>query len=110
MRGHYIEVDGPVSETEIVEVLERLIAPECVQRTAHCPPLLTLKGGRTIVFIDVSVRNDGPVLLAVGDLDHDDVARQQAAELICRTLAAQTSWQMWCSTDDADSPGMRWAC
>lgn len=112
MRGHYIEVDGPASESEILEVLERLIAPECVDQSAHCPPVLRLKGGRTLVFIDVSVRPDGPVMLAVGDLDHDDEARGRSAELICRTLAAQTSWRLWCSTDDGDegSTGMRWAC
>lgn len=114
MRGHYIEVHGPASETEILEVLERLIVPDSVERTDHCPPVLILRGGRTLVFIDVSIQPGGPVMLAVGDLDHDDEAREQAAELICRSLTSETPWRLWCSTDvsdagDEESPGMRWA-
>jgi len=111
MKGHYIEVDGPTSEAEVIEVLERLIAPERVERTEHCPPVLTLRGGRAVVFVDVSAKPDGPVLLAVGDLDHDDEAREETAEFICRSLTSQTPWRLWRTADDGGdgSSGMSWA-
>jgi hypothetical protein len=111
MDGHYIEVDGPGSESEILEALDRLVGPESIASGDHCPPVLTLAGGRTIVFVDVAPEADGPVLLAVGDLDGDDEARARAAETICRTLSAHTPWTLHCSADaQGHVASMRWAC
>jgi hypothetical protein len=109
MPGHYIEVDGPSSESEVLETLHSLIGPVSVAAsTGHCPPLLTLKDGRTILFVDVEPAPDQPVMLAIGVLDHDDEARERAAEAIRSALASRTPWRLSCSADGA--PGVCWAC
>ncbi|HTK66493.1 MAG TPA: hypothetical protein VL595_29220 [Pseudonocardia sp.] len=111
MCGHYIEVDGPGSEAEVLQALDRLVDPDSTEVTEHCPPLVTLRGGRTIVFVDIAPDPDGPVLLAVGDLDDNDDARAEAAEAICATLSAQTTWRLRCSADtEGDVVSLRWAC
>lgn len=111
MNGHYIEVYGPVSESEILETLSSLIGPQSIERPTDRPPQVTLNGGRTIVFVDMDPEPNGPVVLAVGDLDHDDEARERAAESLCRVLASQTPWRLLCSTDTGElALGMRWAC
>jgi hypothetical protein len=110
MSGHYIEVHGPGSEAEMLEALRTVIGPESIVCAVGCPPLVTLRGGRTIVFVDAAPGPDGPVVLAVGDLDHDDEARVRATEAIFRSLSAQTPWRLSCSTDGGDDvSGMRWA-
>ena len=111
LSGHYIEVGGPVTELELLDVLQQLVGPESVERPACCPPLLILGGGRTIVFVDVGPEPDDPATLAVGNLDGDDEARERAAEAICCALGSTTRWRLHCSTDDgSDVPCMPWAC
>lgn len=110
MSGHYIEVDGPGSEFEVLRALDQLVDPDSAEVTEHCPPVVTLRDGRTIVFLDIAPAPDGPVLLAIGDLDDDAEARAKAAEDICRTLSAQTPWKLCCSADtEGDPVSLRWA-
>lgn len=111
MRGHYIEVDGPDSDLEVVEVLRRFIGLMDVEREVHGPTLVTLKDGRTCVFVDVDPGTGCDVLLAIGNLNHDDQARGEAARAIQRVLTLETLWRLGCSSDDTrDAFVMRRAC
>ena len=106
MDGHYIEIHGPGSEPEVLEALGRLLHPASIELAEHCAPLVTLRGGRTIVFVDAPTGPGGPVVLAIGNLDHDDEARERAAELILEALDSGTSWRL-SGSFDAVSPGIR---
>ena len=108
--GLYIEVDGPYSERELLDVLEQLVSPVSIVRPVRSPPLLTLGDGRTIMYVDVGPVPGAPATLAIGHLDHDDEARERAAEGICRALMSGTPWRLCCSADDGeDDPSTRWA-
>jgi hypothetical protein len=100
--GYYIEVAGPGSEAEVLEAFERLFSPESIERSDHCPPVITFHGGRTVVFVDIAPEPGGPAVLAVGRLDEDAGAGGRAAEEICRTLSSQTPWLLACTTDEGD--------
>jgi hypothetical protein len=109
--GLYIEVEGHYSERELLDVLHLLVGPVTVARPARCPPLLTFDDGRTIMYVDVGSVPGASATLAIGNLDHDDGARERAAEGICRALVSGTPWRLCCSAEDGeDGPGMRWAC
>lgn len=99
MLGDYIEVDGPKSEGEVLEALSHLIGPRGVPRATACLPLATLDDGRTIVFVDVDVDERPLVTLAIGNLDHDDQARERATRAIQEALTRGTSWGLTCSSD-----------
>jgi hypothetical protein len=104
--GHYIEVHGPGSESEVLDALTKMVTPESIELADNCPPVITLHGGRTIVFVDVAPGPDGPITLAIGDLDHDDEARGRAAEQIRSSLASGTSWRL-SGSFDAENPDVR---
>lgn len=99
MQGHYIELDGPSSEREVLEVLEHLLSPRRLTRSTHCPPLLTLQDGRTIVFVDAEPGPGGPVLLAIGNLDDDEHTGDETARSVHQMLEAATPWRIHRSRD-----------
>lgn len=63
------------------------------------------------MFIDPQPGPDSGVLVAIGDLEHDDQAREHAAQVIHLALALGTLWRLRRTSDTTeDALVMRRAC
>jgi len=102
MNGDYIELAGPTTEAAVLETLVRLLEPAQVSTGEANFPLLTLDA-RNILYVDVDPGRTWPTMLAIGNLDNDDHARQATAKGIFHALECATDRPLrWTSDTGTD--------